>query len=982
LPFPATLRLRFVHIDGVVAHLVRPEEAEDTAAQAAAAFGLGIADLTIREGRLAMRVAREGRLRHVVLSPLAARASLAAGPSGVRLSIASLEATPRGVSLEPITAALTLRAPSGGGIDVSSFALAFGATRIAGAGTVDAGGRVDLRVDADPLGQTALAPLIRDLVLPTGSRAGVVVRGPRSALAVSGQADLRAAGRISVRARVDASGSTAAYRAALDVDDVVPGVLRAEWPSEPLDGTLRGSGRGTQLRAHGQLAAPSLDMAFAGRAAFGDAAFTRLRARGNVRDLARLGGPAGRFPFHLDAEGSGPLPRPSRARGEVALGPGTVAGMSITQASARGHLDGALLRIQELRIDANGLRMAADGRADVDRGTVEAKLDVLAADRGTAAATVALARERGAWGGTLRSLDLAPQGLSPWTTEAPAAVAFRDGFKITDLRLRSGEQRAVVSATMGRGGTLGGSIALADVQLAPFCTLAATSCAGIGNGRLEIAGRLAAPQLSLTASARELAAGPIARSTLDASLRWETGRASGKVTIASLGGSVVIAGSAPVPLPGLPAGSDALDLTVTARDLAVTRVAQWAPRVVRSATGTVRADLRLGGTWNAPRPQGVLELRAPVLELVASGARWEDVVVDLRADGERGLAIERLVAAGGRGGVTGTGRFEFDDGIVPSADVRLAFDHFLAVDRPVLEAAINGHMRVAGRLTAPTVRGRLYVAEGAVRPAFLPATNAPAERDPTIEVVGLPEEVTEGSAPSMGDLTLALTITLGNDMRIRRRDANVQLGGTLQLRRTPPGALTVRGTVKVEKGWYTFSGRRFTMRSGEVRFDGGPVDGAQLDLEAMYRTGEYDVTVAVQGTIGKPELLLSSDPPLDEPDVLAVLLVGRPSGELSDAERMNVQAEAASLAMGYVVPGLSGGLGEVLPLEQVEVGPEQVRVSQHVGNDVFISLSQQFIGWAGQTMAVEYNITRHLSVELSTSSRGSGALDFFWRRRY
>jgi translocation and assembly module TamB len=234
----------------------------------------------------------------------------------------------------------------------------------------------------------------------------------------------------------------------------------------------------------------------------------------------------------------------------------------------------------------------------------------------------------------------------------------------------------------------------------------------------------------------------------------------------------------------------------------------------------------------------------------------------------------------------------------------------------------------------------------------------------------------------MGDLTLGLTVTLGDGVRILRRDANIRLGGTLHLERTPPEALTVRGTVKVERGWYTFSGRRFTMRSGEVRFDGGPVDGAQLDLEAMRRTGDYDVTVAVQGTIGKPELLLSSDPPLDETDVLAVLLVGRPGGELNDAERANVQAEAASLAMGYVVPGLSGGLGEMLPIEQVDVGPEQIRVGQHIGNDVFISLSQQFVGWAGQTAAVEYSITRRLSVELSTSSRGSGAIDFFWRRRY
>jgi autotransporter translocation and assembly factor TamB len=244
-----------------------------------------------------------------------------------------------------------------------------------------------------------------------------------------------------------------------------------------------------------------------------------------------------------------------------------------------------------------------------------------------------------------------------------------------------------------------------------------------------IAGRTSAPQLSLTAGVRELAAGPIARSRLDADVRWEDGRATGRLTIAGLGGSVVVVGNAPAPLPGLPAGGEALDLTITARDLAITRMAQWAPQIVRAASGTVRGDLHLGGTWTAPRPEGTLALRASVLQLVASGARWEDVTAELRADGARGLVIERFTATGGQGTVAGTGRFDFDGGLVPTAEVRLEFDHFLAVDRPVLEAAVNGRLRVVGSLTAPTVRGRLYVPEGAVRPGRASRRPCPCRRE-------------------------------------------------------------------------------------------------------------------------------------------------------------------------------------------------------------------------------------------------------------
>jgi translocation and assembly module TamB len=167
-----------------------------------------------------------------------------------------------------------------------------------------------------------------------------------------------------------------------------------------------------------------------------------------------------------------------------------------------------------------------------------------------------------------------------------------------------------------------------------------------------------------------------------------------------------------------------------------------------------------------------------------------------------------------------------------------------------------------------------------------------------------------------------------------------------------------------------------------VRFAGGKVGDAKLDIEAWRRSGDYDVTVAIAGTLEDPVLLLSSDPPLDEADVLAVLVVGRPAGELSDQERLAVQAEATSLAVGYVVPDLQGQLGEALGVDEVSLSAEQLRVSRRVGQDVFISLSQQFVGWAGQTVGIEYQISRRLSVELSTSSRGSGAIDFFWRRRY
>lgn len=918
LPVPPTLRLDRLQMDGLAAHLVHRDG------------GFGTTPSDDAASPLALRV-RDLRV------------------DGSRVAVWTAgAATPRRVI-------------------VSSLALA---------GSLAAGPRGQ-RLDVTALRATPRRPGI-------GALAGDSTLLNRSAgpLDFRARLALDAGGTIDVHGRAATSGPFT-YRVTAAAHDVAPALFDPAWPGDPTALTLRAHGRGPRHRATGRLVARGGRVRWQGRAHLASESTYELSAEGDVTDLrAFTDGTAGRFPFRLEADAGTRTREPARARLSVELGRGAIAGLSFRQATAGARLERGELHVERLRVDADRLRIAATGRADLGRQAGELRAEVEAPDRGRLTAVLSLARAPRGWTGTVRELVAMPPGLPPWHTTGPATFVLDGGARVTDLRLRSGAQQVALSGARTAGGALAGTVAFAGLDLPVLCAAAGRTCAGTASGRLEVDGTMAAPRFTLAANAREVATGPLARTTVDAALVHERGRARGTVTIGTLGGSVVLAGGVPAPLPGLASGGDALDVTVTARRLALARLPRMAPGLVRTADGRARADLHIGGTWQAPRPDGTVTLRAAVLELAPSGAPWEDVHVVLHADGARSLLVERCTATGGRGTLGCSGQLDFTGGIVPVADLRFALDRFLAVDRPILEAQVNGTLRVRGPLDAPTVRGRLYVPEGTVRPTFLPAANAPTEADPTIEVVGLPGAAPGTPPAGLGDLTLGLTITLGDGMRIRRRDADIQLGGTLQVTRTPPEPLEVRGAVKVERGWYTFSGRRFRLRPGAVRFAGGPIADAELDIEAGYRAGEYDVTVAVQGTVAKPELLLASDPPLDEPDVLAVLLVGRPSGELNDGERLAVQAEAASLAVGYVVPGLTGALEEALPIEQVQVSPEQVRVSHRFGSDVFVSLSQQFVGWAGQTLAVEYAITPRLSVELSTSSRGSGAVDFFWRRRY
>jgi autotransporter translocation and assembly factor TamB len=986
-PVFSTIGFRRIAIDGLAGRLVRRDGSFGFPSRG---DGDGDGGRSVRIDRLSIRDARLGihlldgePPRRLALTDVDLDMALTLGPDGQRFDVAALHAVPRGVPLEAVDLAGRVDLHRDGSVVADDLRAVSGATRLDGRLDLDAARTVDAALRARSLDPRLLALLASDLTLPPGTTVDATARGPLRALRVGGTIDLAGAGALAVRGRVDATTTPVAFRLAVESPGVAVRAIRPGWPDVRAGGVVHARGRGRHHVTLGRLASRKVGaVRWRAHGTTGAQPTYRVQASGEIRDAAPLARSIdGRGRFRIDAVRPGATAADARVRLDVERG--VVQGVAIDQGTANAVVDGERVRVESLVVAGPRGRLTADGTIDLGRDTVDATLAADLPDGTRLESVAALARRRGRWGGTLDRLEIRRPDVGPWTLDAPAPVILGEATRIGPFHLRSGPQRATLEVSIGAAQRLDGRLTVSALDLTPWCALSGTTCSGTASATLVASGTTTAPSLRLDAAADEVGIGPLRRASLEARLRHEQGRASGELRFGGAGGEAVVTGSTPLALPGLPVPrSSALDLEVTARRIQLARFAVWWPRMVSAADGRVRADLRIGGTWAQPQPSGTVTLRADDLVLAPSGAQWTDVHVVLRPEGTGRLAIEKLAATGGGGTLTGRGHFDFGTGWVPTAQVQLMLRDFLAVDRPLLEAETSGTLRIDGPLTGPVVRGQLSVPEATIRPAFLPSSNAATDADPTIDVVGLPEA--EGSPPpaGLGQLTLGVTLVLGDDVRIRRRDADIQVAGSLRIQRTPPEPLHVDGTVEIVRGWYTFQGRRFTLRNGSVRFTGGKVGDAKLDLEAWRRSGDYDVTVALAGTLEDPVLLLSSDPPLDEADVLAVLVVGRPAGELSDQERLAVQAEATSLAVGYVVPDLQGQLGEALGVDEVSLSAEQLRVSRRVGQDVFISLSQQFVGWAGQTVGIEYQISRRLSVELSTSSRGSGAIDFFWRRRY
>jgi translocation and assembly module TamB len=399
------------------------------------------------------------------------------------------------------------------------------------------------------------------------------------------------------------------------------------------------------------------------------------------------------------------------------------------------------------------------------------------------------------------------------------------------------------------------------------------------------------------------------------------------------------------------------------------------------------------GTRAAPRVAGRVALDDGRFQLAAAGIPYEDVRARIEADGGR-IVVREMQAKAGDGTASVSGAVVLERG-ADALDVRVRLDRFFAVRTESYEAAVSGDVAVRGALDAPDVSGTLAVDRALVRPAALPASGRSIPKDPTIEVVGLPgppaDEAGKHPASAIAKaLTLAVSITIEKNAWIRRNDANIELAGKIDVTKARGEQPRIVGQIRLLRGWYVFQGRRFNLDQGTITFTGASPPKPIFDVTAIYKTQEYRIEIHITGSSDKPKLDLTSDPPLEQADVLSVVLFGKPAHQLGKGQSVALQQQALQLAAGYVMPELRTSVMNSLGLDtlEVEMPPEgtdtgpRVSAGRYVSEDVFVSLSQEFGRREGQAVGIEYDVGRNVSIRASTSTRGDSAIDLFWRHRY
>jgi translocation and assembly module TamB len=221
-------------------------------------------------------------------------------------------------------------------------------------------------------------------------------------------------------------------------------------------------------------------------------------------------------------------------------------------------------------------------------------------------------------------------------------------------------------------------------------------------------------------------------------------------------------------------------------------------------------------------------------------------------------------------------------------------------------------------------------------------------------------------------------------------DMNVTVGGDVQVRKSPGGQVILVGNVQTIRGSYDFQGRRFELaRGGQIRFIGTPQINPAIDISATRLITGVEARVRITGNARTPELALSSNPPLEESDILSLIVFNRPVNELGTGERSSLAATAGGIATGFLAAPLGESIGKALDLDLFEITTSTeegdfgagVTLGQQVGDRAFLKLRQQFGERNISEFLIEYQLTDFLRLQASAAPETSGSGNRLNQRR-
>lgn len=432
------------------------------------------------------------------------------------------------------------------------------------------------------------------------------------------------------------------------------------------------------------------------------------------------------------------------------------------------------------------------------------------------------------------------------------------------------------------------------------------------------------------------------------------------------------------------AGRRALDLNAQGRaDLKL--ISTFDPHFTSS--GLMTMNLSIDGEFSEPLPQGRLQVENGAISYSELPSGLSEINGSLVFSRDH-FHIETLTARTGGGTLDLKGDATYRNQQLSFNLAAAAKDVRLRYPAGVSSTA-DADVHWVGTLAASTVSGDVRINRMAITPGF--DFSAYLERSRQLTTV------TSANSPLYG---VSLDLHVNTAPELQMRTAVARLSGDADLRiRGSVARPAVLGRVDILEGKAIFHGTRFTLERGDITFTNPVAIEPQLNLQASTRVRNYDLNVTLTGTPDRGlNLNYRSEPPLPKSDIIALLALGRSSGEgeqlqpqsgetFADQASAQILNEALNASVSSRWQRLFGASnikidpqGLTTETNPISNGP-QITIEQEFANHVSLTYSTNVSQSSQQIIQGEYFFNRNVSAVGTRDQNGVVSFDLRVRRR-
>lgn len=676
------------------------------------------------------------------------------------------------------------------------------------------------------------------------------------------------------------------------------------------------------------------------------------------------------------------------------------------------------------------------------RGAFTTRMTVSTADiRATVNTTVIRATMSADWtteiSANITALD-ATRGAQTWRLDPTSGrLQVTDThLNATNVQFSNGAQHVTLAGSVALSGVESGGDA--GDQLSARATAidlgaleeflgVETGARGLATAELTLIGRVSNPRGSVTLSGRDLTVQGFKLATVGGTIDFANGAAMSSLMLTQPDGvAMTVVGRVPLAFV-LPVGvldaagpSPTWDLSVASDPINLGVLAD-ATAAVSDLAGQAIVELHIVGPASDPNVTGTLAIADGRFGIPSLGSGFSKVTADIGI-GLETITVRRFVATDKHGHLLKiTGQLAMNEGQLKGVDVNLEADRVSFVDNAVGNIELSSLLSLSGTFDRPRLSGNIEVASGRVEVdrllrmlqgdplAFVAETDLPAAGVTVVDLradAAAAAKAAEAAAKRatgagfdsqsfLSSLAVEVQILAPDNLMLRGSalrpggkntwslgDLNVTVGADLQAVRAPGELARLRGDVTMVRGSYTFENRRFEIqRGGRIRFQGALPPNPVLDVRGVRIIQGVEARVDVRGTLSEPRLELGSNVPLDQSDILSMIVFNRPVNQLGDTQRADLVGLATAMAGGMVSSPLMQRLSRALDLDLLEVETvsfgqnvaPRIRIGQQLTNRLFVQLSQQFGTQSLTELTAEFQIRKYLRLQGSTA-QGPGSI--------